>query len=682
MTSQLNLTNSNWSSGAGAIDSYNSLITSIKNQHDMDRGQAAVEIGVGVVSVVIDTVSTVLNPLSKLIAAGLGWLIDHVAFLRKPLDVLTGNPDAVKLIADDLHRIGQDLRNVAVDMDNTLKSKLANWTGQAADNYRTTLGSRKGDIDAAGHSVDIVGYVVETTMALIAAVRSLIRDMITSTLGDIISTMLIALATAPFTFGASIAIGVTKCVVEGVAKVAEMMAKLAKLLGFSTKAMKHINDLVDALKKSAASLNDKQAAQIAKFQGIKGKDPATGAATGTGGAAGGGAAGGAAGGGATHPSGAAEPTTPHTGTAADNAPTGTGATGTTHPTGTQAPPTSTGNGAATDVPHTNTGGATTHPNGNPQTTGTGAAADATPAPVNTGGTTHPNGAPQPAPANAGAVHDTPTTPQAAPAAPNAAASDAASIHSNSSGGSIYHDAPQSPISDTASIHSNSSGGSVHQDAPPSPTAGPAPAASGSGHTGNPPTGQTPNPATPHETVPSSAAPANTGHTQPAGQQPHTNQPTGQPHDQTGNQPAAGQQPHDQPGGQQPHDNANGQPPADHNAPAGTATTKKDSLLKPFEDDRLKMHEKWLRDFGVGDELNKTKAIENYLSKNHPDVFQTLKTIADLKSSKNEVGLVDKYITQLAKQLGDIHQAAQTSWNQANQQWQQQHPGATMAPPQG
>ena len=49
-------------------------------------------------------------------------------------------------------------------------------------------------IDDAGHSVDTVGYVVETTMALIAAVRALFRDIITTVLGDIIATMLVALA--------------------------------------------------------------------------------------------------------------------------------------------------------------------------------------------------------------------------------------------------------------------------------------------------------------------------------------------------------------------------------------------------------------------------------------------------------------------------------------------------------
>ena len=98
----------------------------------------------------------------------------------------------------------------------------------------------------------------------------------------------------------------------------------------------------------------------------------------------------------------------------------------------------------------------------------------------------------------------------------------------------------------------------------------------------------------------------------------------------------------------------------------------------------------MKDIGFGNELEKTKAIENLLKdgkflksnetsyqffKDNPAIYTTLKTINDLKSSKNMVGLTDKYVTQLAKQIADIQQRAQMSWDQANTQWQQEHPGS-------
>ena len=220
--SQLDVTSSNETTGAGVIDSWHSFassIESIKDAHGADKAAVAVEVGVTGASAVLDTVAFALDPLAKLISAGLGWLIEHVEFLRWPLDQIAGNPDAIQDLANQLHAIGQNLRNAATDFDTALAKDVTQWKGQAAEKFTATMTGHRTHIDDAGHSVDTVGYVVETTMALIAAVRSLFRDIITTVLGDIIATMLVALAAAVFTFGASIAVGVTKCVIEGTVQV-------------------------------------------------------------------------------------------------------------------------------------------------------------------------------------------------------------------------------------------------------------------------------------------------------------------------------------------------------------------------------------------------------------------------------------------------------------------------------
>lgn len=230
--SQLDVTTANETTGAGVIDSWHSFASSIediKTAHGGDKAAVAVEIGITGASAILDTVAFALDPLAKLISAGLGWLIEHVKFLRWPLDQIAGDPDKIKELADSLHTIGENLRNAATDFDTALKTDITQWQGQAADQFTSTMNGHKTHIDDSGHSVDTVGYVVETTMALIAAVRALFRDIITTVLGDIIATMLIALAAAAFTFGASIAVGVTKCVVEGTVQAASMAAKLAKV---------------------------------------------------------------------------------------------------------------------------------------------------------------------------------------------------------------------------------------------------------------------------------------------------------------------------------------------------------------------------------------------------------------------------------------------------------------------
>ena len=118
--------------GAGVIDSWHNVelaAQEIKTTHGADQAAVAVELGVVAVSAVLDTVAFALDPLAKLIAAGLGWLIEHVSFLRWPLDQLAGNPDQIKVLAESLHRIGEDLRNTADDMDRAMHRVVTEWEG-------------------------------------------------------------------------------------------------------------------------------------------------------------------------------------------------------------------------------------------------------------------------------------------------------------------------------------------------------------------------------------------------------------------------------------------------------------------------------------------------------------------------------------------------------------------------
>ncbi|MFD7921399.1 hypothetical protein ACFV3R_19490 [Streptomyces sp. NPDC059740] len=245
--SQLEVTSSDWSSGAGIVDSFNGLVQGVRSAQDGDRAAAAAEIGIGVVSSVLDVVSVGLDPLGKLTAAGLGWLIEHVAFLREPLDMLAGDPKAVAAIAESLHEYAQDLRNTAEEMTASARAHTASWEGAAADGCRESVDGHAQRIAAAGKAVDTTGYVVETTMAVITAVRALIRDMITSVLGDIIATMIVALAAAAWTFGASLVVGVSRCVILAITEVTRMMTKVGQLAGLSGRAAHRIDSLVDVL---------------------------------------------------------------------------------------------------------------------------------------------------------------------------------------------------------------------------------------------------------------------------------------------------------------------------------------------------------------------------------------------------------------------------------------------------
>jgi hypothetical protein len=273
MTAVEPITSSNSTTGAGVIDSWHSLASSIeqiKTAHGADAAAIGIEIGVTVVGAVADTVAFALDPLAKLISAGLGWLIEHISFLKWPLDQVAGNPAEIKKLADELHKIAGTLRSAAKDMDSALQAQVTHWTGAGYDSFKKEIDTRRTQIDDSGHSVDIAGYVVETTMALITATRSLIRDLITTVLGDIISAVLIGLALAPLTFGASLVAAVGTSVGLAAAQAVSFAAKLAKLAGLGGRTVKRLEELAAKIRPTTSSGSSHEMTPIPPHTGSSG----------------------------------------------------------------------------------------------------------------------------------------------------------------------------------------------------------------------------------------------------------------------------------------------------------------------------------------------------------------------------------------------------------------------------
>jgi uncharacterized protein YukE len=551
MTQLEPITQSNSTTGAGVIDTYHSLASAIeelKTAHGGDRAAVGVEIGVLSAAAVLDTVAFALDPLAKLIAAGLGWLIEHVKFLRWPLDQIAGDPDQIKVLADKLHGIGEDLRNAAKDMDAALAATIKQWQGPGFDAFRAEMDKHRTHIDDAGHSVDTAGYVVETTMALIAAARALFRDIITTLLGDIISTMLIALALAPVTFGASIAVGVTKVIAEGTIQVAALMAKLAALVAFAGRVAGRIKNLAGMTKGSGTAPRPNTPHENIP---LNDRPPAT-------------------------PHDNTPPATPHE----------------------DAPPATPHNDAPPATPHEDAPPATPH-NDAPPATPHEDAPPATPHDNAPPATPHDNAPPA-------TTHDTP------PATP----------HENTPPATPHQD---DPFATWLAADQHFNPGTPHESAPATPHDTP--------------------PATPHEETPpvtphDEAPPA-----------PHENTPPATPHEDA------------------PHDNTD---TAGTNGAGHTDQPEAQSLVKPQDIDKLKGHEKWLKDnFNVG--WTKVKFVDDWVKKNAPDSYPLVKAMSDAKSSKNWVGWVGKDVVTIDKQLTDIQTRAEAAWQASDEKWRQDHP---------
>jgi hypothetical protein len=175
----------------------------------------------------LDTLGAVLFPFNTLLQAGLGWLIEHIAFLREPLDALAGDPDAVLAQARHWDRVAAELRAAAADHGATA---VPDWHGPAADGHRLAVEELSAALSSGADQADALGRLVLVTGAAVGTARAWIRDTIVDFVATVVQYLLAAATLAFLSAGGSLA-GVVVAVVLRALEVAERIGgRLRQLL--------------------------------------------------------------------------------------------------------------------------------------------------------------------------------------------------------------------------------------------------------------------------------------------------------------------------------------------------------------------------------------------------------------------------------------------------------------------
>ncbi|MFB9928800.1 RHS repeat-associated core domain-containing protein [Amycolatopsis halotolerans] len=215
-------------------------------------------IAMGAVGVALDVLSTAMDPFGSILAAGVGWLIEHVGPLKQALEALTGKADEIKAQAETWQNVAKELESIGKDLTACVEKDLQSWTGEAADSYRERTKDVANLLGAAQKGTEGAASGVKTAGEVVAAVRMLVRDIIAQLVGHLISWALQVL----FTAGIGMA-WVLPQVVGAVAKTAAQLAKITKQLVSALKA------LMPLLKKAGVLFEDAAKA----LKGIKGGKP-------------------------------------------------------------------------------------------------------------------------------------------------------------------------------------------------------------------------------------------------------------------------------------------------------------------------------------------------------------------------------------------------------------------------
>ncbi|SEF24244.1 RHS repeat-associated core domain-containing protein [Amycolatopsis pretoriensis] len=225
-------------SGISLLETANDLKSAIES------GDWA-SVAMGAVGTALDALSMAMDPFGAILAAGVGWLIEHVGPLKEALNGLTGNADEIAAQSETWKNVAGELQSVGTDLGDLVKADLQAWTGPAADAYRQRTQDTVTLLETAQKGCEGASNGVKTAGEVVAAVRALVRDIIAELVGHLISWALQVV----FTLG----IGLTWVVPQVVAAVAKTASKIADI---TTRLVKALKALMPLLKRAGDLFGD------------------------------------------------------------------------------------------------------------------------------------------------------------------------------------------------------------------------------------------------------------------------------------------------------------------------------------------------------------------------------------------------------------------------------------------
>ena len=126
------------------------------------------------------------NPIATLASYGLSWLIEHVQPLQDALDWVAGDPEQIAAYAKTWQNVSQSVAETVQQFTSAVERDSSAWTGPAGDAYRKHAHDKIATLQAASTAAHTISTVVEMVGQVVDAIRSLVRDIVTQAIGEII----------------------------------------------------------------------------------------------------------------------------------------------------------------------------------------------------------------------------------------------------------------------------------------------------------------------------------------------------------------------------------------------------------------------------------------------------------------------------------------------------------------
>lgn len=203
----------------------------------------------------LDVLAFAANPFKELMMAGVGFIIEHVDWLREPLEMLTGSPAEITALSQGWSNVAADLNDAAQQYADSI-SQISNWEGDAGDAYREVATAFSGAVAGAASCAQSTSQAIAVAGIIVATVRALVLEIISDWVCRAIMWLLSALASAAVTFGASVPTAISGVVVDACIQMTKIVSKISKMMQKVAELLRKIKIFQGAFGKLANSLDD------------------------------------------------------------------------------------------------------------------------------------------------------------------------------------------------------------------------------------------------------------------------------------------------------------------------------------------------------------------------------------------------------------------------------------------
>lgn len=132
------------------------------------KGGSWIDTAIGDVSAGLDALAFVSDPIGSLLQYGVAWIIEHVKPLSEALDWLSGDPGQIAAHAQTWRNVAVALRDRADDLERAVRWDTDEWTGAAAEAYRTWTEQQKDAVGGLASAAETMAAITEGAGFLIA----------------------------------------------------------------------------------------------------------------------------------------------------------------------------------------------------------------------------------------------------------------------------------------------------------------------------------------------------------------------------------------------------------------------------------------------------------------------------------------------------------------------------------